>query len=459
MKSLAFSKDFIIFAPQNAVKCRVMTFVQYMPMRRSCLILLTILAFCLLYPAGAAAASQFVIVIDPGHGGGDIGTPKRKQKLNEKDISLKVALKLGELIKTNCPDVKIVYTRDTDVYPTLPERTRIAREAKGNLFVSIHVNAALDSSARGLETYIFGITGLAGKSEAEQKRIRERTMIERENLDIDGNQIDFENAVDLETKILCQTQREKHNRYSQEVAHYVQDNIMSGLRRSSYRNFALDRGVKQKNIFVLCYSPMPAILVELGYMSNSIEEKFLNTTEAHDLFARCIFKGCEQYYNNWKRRQLKADEIASPYMPEPATPDPVVYEEPKTDNTVADDVKAEEQKSSNTPTAEPARPQPKDSGKGQPAAEIVDVKDAIPAVPAEACYRIQFLNSPKPLKKGDPRLKGLTQIHYYKSNGSYRYTTAKGDSRSDLSLDMQNVKKLFPDAFIIQFDANGERVK
>jgi len=258
----------------------------------------------LMLPLSMSAKETFTVVIDAGHGGGDVGTPKRKGRLDEKTVALNVALKLGQLIKDNHSDVKVVYTRTTDVYPTLPERTQIARKAKGDLFISIHVNGAENTSARGFETYVFGITGLAGKSEAEQKRIRQRTMIEKENLDINGKQIDFDKAVDIQTKILCQAQREKHNKYSKEVAEMVQNSMISALKRSSYRGNVNDRGVKEKNIFVLCYSPMPAILVEMGYMSNVTEERFLNTLEAQNLFATSIYDGFAQYKQNWERRQL-----------------------------------------------------------------------------------------------------------------------------------------------------------
>ena len=394
-------------------------------------IIFSLLLSCLLFPVAGIAESQFVVVIDPGHGGGDIGTPKRKLRMNEKDIALKVALKLGELFEEKHPEIKVVYTRQTDVYPSLPDRTRIARQAKGNLFISIHVNAAADNGAHGPETYVFGITGLAGKSEAEQKRIRERTMQERENLDIDGKQIDFENAVDMETKILCQTQREKHNRYSQEVAHYVQDCIMSGLRRSSYRSNAHDRGVKRKNIFVLCYSPMPAILVELGYMTNPAEERFMNTTESHELYAQSILKGCEQYYRNWKYRQLKEDESNSP------------------NNLPIEEVKQQ------------AVEQTDQSGTKQLAESDITtkyIKDAIPQIEKKDCYRIQFLVSEKLLKKGDPQLLGISaNLQYYKADNLYRYVTGEGATKSELRYDLQNVRKLFPDAFVVHFDAEGKR--
>ena len=403
---------------------------------------LTVLVFFLLFGTlQVHAAAQFVVVIDAGHGGGDPGTLHRKFKQDEKTIALNVALKLGKLIEQNHPDVKIVYTRTTDVYPTLPDRTRIAREAKGNLFISIHVNSAQSSSAKGVETYVFGITGLQGKSAAEQKRIRERTMIERENLDIDGKQIDFETAVDIETKILCQAQREKHNKYSQEVAHYVQNNIMSALRKSDYRSNAVDRGVKQKNIFVLCYSPMPAILVELGYMTNYNEEKFLNTADAQTLFAQAIFRGFEQYKSNWARRQLREDDDI-PVVANVPTPTPATTPATETPLAKKDTV-------STVVVANVPAPTPTATPDGAP----------VPTVPARACLRIQFMSSTTRFKRGDAALKGLWPVLCYEANGYFRYTYGEGQERAELQADILRVKEKFPDAFVVRFDEKGNRIK
>ena len=262
----------------------------------------------------AKDGDKFVLVIDPGHGAGDVGTPHRKQKLDEKDIALRVALRLGRHVETNFKDVKVVYTRDDDEYPSLPRRAQIAKEAKGDLYISIHVNSAPDKTARGFETYIFGISGQQNKSAAEQKRLKERmqaeleTIADRENRDITGRLIDFEKDIDMETKILCQTEREKHNRYSEDVAEDVQNSLIAGIRRTSYKEKVKDRGVKRSNLFVLCYVPMPAILIELGYMSNPEEEKFLNTQEGMECFAKSIYSGFVKYKRTWDKRQLPAQK-------------------------------------------------------------------------------------------------------------------------------------------------------
>lgn len=380
--------------------------------------------FCLIYllvvfaiiPQNIFAKSdkKFVVVLDAGHGGGDVGTPHRKMKKDEKTIALDVVLRIGKLIESNYSDVKVVYTRKKDVYPSLPERTQIAKEAQGDLFISVHINAAPNAAARGIETYVFGVTGLAGKSADEQKRIKERMANERENLDISGKQIDFEKDMDIETKILCQAQREKNNIHSEEVAKYVHISMISAIRKTSYKANLNDRGIKEKNIFVLCYSPMPAILVELGYMSNAAEEKFLNSEEALSAFSKAIYNGFEKYKKSWDKRKLNASDV----------------------NNEVSDIKDN--------TSEPEE----SSATSQTSNEDNTVY-----------YKIQFLSSDKLIKQGNSAFKGLNPVDNYKDGAVYRYTYGKATSSSSLNADLKKVKKLFPDAFIIKTDAKGKRIR
>ena len=391
-------------------------------MKRSILFLILVLAGIVLLSsidASAADKSKFVVVLDAGHGGGDIGTSHRKMKKDEKVIALDVVRRVGNLIEAKYSDVKVVYTRKKDTYPSLPERTRIAKEAQGDLFVSIHVNAAPTSAARGVETYIFGVTGLKGKSADEQKRIRERMENEIENLDISGRYVDFDRDMDIETKILCQAQREKNNIHSEEVAKFIHNAIISGLKRTSYKNYVIDRGIKEKNIFVLCYSPMPAILVELGYMSNPVEERFLNSDEAMVAYSKAIFAGIEKYKSAWatrKLRDLTSDNDSHAVADQPSRESPSEAEE-KT---------ARQESSANT---------------------------------SEIFYRIQFLSSDRLLKKGDRDLKGLWPISHYRDGKIYRYTYGEAKSSRELNAELKRIKKLFSDAFIIKTDADGNRIR
>lgn len=380
--------------------------------------ILTILTiFALALPLQLIAKEQFTIIIDPGHGGGDYGTPHRKCKQDEKTIALNVALKLGKLIEKNYSDVKVVYTRKTDKYPSLPERTQIAKKNKGDLFISIHVNACPTPSVRGFETYIFGTEG----SDSGKRRVEERLVEERENLDISGKRVNFDTDIDIETKILCQAQREKHNKQSQEIAQAVHKNLIASLKKTSYAKNVVSRGVKAKNLFVLCYSPMPAILVELGYMSNVAEERFINTDEAQSTFANALYQGFKEYKRKWDKRQLSNQDNAKP-----------------------------DQQKDNAKPAEQDKPKPSDQStndtpKQQATGNVV--------------WKIQFLTSSKLLNEGSPEFKGLSPVSYYKEGDLYKYTYGSAPTSRGLNAELKKVTALFPGAFPVKFDANGHRIK
>lgn len=403
-------------------------------------------------PANAASKETFTVVIDPGHGGGDAGTPHRKQKQDEKTIALNVALKLGKLIESNYKDVKVVYTRKKDTYPSLPDRTQIAKKAKGDLFISIHVNAAPDASARGFETYIFGVSGEKSKSADEKKRLAERMADERENLDINGKMVNFDTDIDIETKILCQAQREKHNKQSQMVANDVHQALIAGLKKTSYAKSVNNRGVKPKNLFVLCYSPMPAILIELGYMSNAAEEKFINSEEAQNCFAQSIYQGFKKYKSSWEKRQLSGADTAV------SAPEPQEVKQPAKEEVKPQTPKEAEKKQ--TPKEEVKQTAAKEESKKQPAKESTKQTAQDEEKPSgEPCWKVQFLTSDKVLAKGAKELKGLWPVDYYKEGALYKYTYGKAPSTKALTKDLQKVKALFKDAFPVHFDAEGKRMK
>jgi N-acetylmuramoyl-L-alanine amidase len=380
--------------------------------------ILTILTiFALALPLQLIAKEQFTIIIDPGHGGGDYGTPHRKCKQDEKTIALNVALKLGKLIEKNYSDVKVVYTRKTDKYPSLPERTQIAKKNKGDLFISIHVNACPTPSVRGFETYIFGTEG----SDSGKRRVEERLVEERENLDISGKRVNFDTDIDIETKILCQAQREKHNKQSQEIAQAVHKNLIASLKKTSYAKNVVSRGVKAKNLFVLCYSPMPAILVELGYMSNVAEERFINTDEAQSTFANALYQGFKEYKRKWDKRQLSNQDNAKP-----------------------------DQQKDNAKPAEQDKPKPSDQSTNDTPKQQVT---------GNVVWKIQFLTSSKLLNEGSPEFKGLSPVSYYKEGDLYKYTYGSAPTSRGLNAELKKVTALFPGAFPVKFDANGNRIK
>ena len=209
----------------------------------------------------STSAKDFTVVIDAGHGGKDPGAISANKKIREKDITLKVALMVGEAIAKNHPEVKVLYTRKTDVFVGLNDRARIANHAEADLFISIHTNAAKNRSAKGAETYILGIE--------EERTERNLDIAKRENGVIfleDNHEKQYANfnPNSPESYIIFEYMQSEFVKESIHMAQYVQENLTSEANRH-------DRGVRQAGFLVLHATSMPSVLVELGYISNNEE--------------------------------------------------------------------------------------------------------------------------------------------------------------------------------------------
>lgn len=222
-----------------------------------------------------------VIVIDAGHGGKDPGT-LGVTKTKEKDVTLAVALKLGRLIERNLKDVKVVYTRKTDVFVELYRRGQIANEVDGKLFISIHCNATerKPSSANGFEIYLLR----PGKTESAIR------IAERENSPIQFEQ-DYEKRykeLTEENFILVSMQQSAFVKYSEQFAEKSSEVMAKHL---NIKN----SGVKQAGFYVLVGASMPNVLVEVGYLSNKKEEKELKSAEGQKKIAEALFQSIKEY--------------------------------------------------------------------------------------------------------------------------------------------------------------------
>ena len=205
--------------------------------------------FCL-----TAEGKDFVVVIDPGHGGKDPGAIGRRGK--EKTINLNVALKLGALIRENCKDVKIVYTRQKDVFVALDKRAQIANNAKADLFISIHTNSvAKGRTIRGTETYTLGLHRTEDNLEVAKK---ENSVILIEN-DYEQRYAGF-NPNSAESYIIFEFLQDKNMEKSVQLATYIQKQFKTTAKR-------IDKGVHQVGFLVLRETNMQGVLVELGYIS------------------------------------------------------------------------------------------------------------------------------------------------------------------------------------------------
>ena len=215
------------------------------------------------------------IVIDAGHGGKDPGAVGYRGT-KEKDIALDVAKRLEKKLSKNM-NVKIIMTRDEDVFLRLSERTKIANESNGNLFISIHTNAAEDRRASGFETFLIG----PNKNEAAVRvAARENAVLELEGTT--GKKLTNEDLI--QATIAQSAFASKSEQFASMVQKEIKKRVQSR-----------DRGVKQAGFYVLMGASMPNVLVELGFISNPSEEKKLRSPQYRDQLATAIYRAVEQY--------------------------------------------------------------------------------------------------------------------------------------------------------------------
>ena len=234
------------------------------------------LAFIALTLILSLSAQAYTLVIDAGHGGKDPGAIGRKSK--EKNINLAVALAFGKLVEQNCPDVKVVYTRKTDVFVELDERANIANRNKADLFVSIHVNStAAKNGPQGTETYTLGMHRAADNLEVAK---RENSVITLEN-NYEQKYEGFD-PKSSESYIIFELMQDKNMEQSVNFAKLVQQQFKSTAGR-------VNKGVYQAGFLVLRATSMPSALIELGYINNANEETYLCSAAGQSALAKSIY--------------------------------------------------------------------------------------------------------------------------------------------------------------------------
>lgn len=249
---------------------------------------------------GVNAADKFVLVIDAGHGGHDPGA--RGKVSLEKNINLSVALAFGKYVERNCPDVKVIYTRKTDVFIELSERANIANRNKADLFISIHTNA-LDGGkiSRGVETYTLGMYK-ASENLNVAKRENSVILIEKNYKQryagFDPNS--------SESYIMFELMQDKNMANSVEMAKAIQTEVCASSGR-------VNKGVHQAGFIVLKETSMPSCLLELGFITTSDEETYLNTTEGQDKMARGIYNAFVKYKKKHGKKLAQNDEEGQDY--------------------------------------------------------------------------------------------------------------------------------------------------
>jgi len=393
------------------------------------------LIICMFVFYGFAISSEpkFVVVIDPGHGGKDGGAVRGSYR--EKDINLSVATILGDLIEQNYKDVKVVYTRKKDVFVDLKKRADIANKAKANLFISIHTNstAAKSTKASGADTYILGLTRSAENLEVAK---RENSVILLED-DYTTKYQGFDNSP--ESYIIFEFMTNKYMEQGLQFAEFVQKDFKNIAKRT-------DRGVRQAGFLVLRETSMPSVLIELGFINNPVEAKFLSSSLGQRSMATAIYSGFKNYKRDFDKRQGKFvaakdnDIVESEIVTEKVTiAEKTVVTEPEATPKVMKETKQEEI-----------------------ITEVVTSrKTETPAQPIKANqveYRVQFFVSATKLPAGSSKLKGLSPVDYYQDGSGYKYTYGSTTDYNEIIRIQRQVRTKFKDAFVIKFK-NGQRIK
>ncbi|MBR6847769.1 MAG: N-acetylmuramoyl-L-alanine amidase [Bacteroidales bacterium] len=363
------------------------------------------------------------VVIDPGHGGKDTGALGAISK--EKDLNLTVALLAGDYIKKNLPDVNVIYTRERDVFVGLNERAMIANRNNADVFISIHCNSTDSKSASvmGAETFVLG----------EHKNAANLQVAKNENSAILYEEDASEQYGDFdlnspEAYIALSLFQQEYLNQSLQLAANVQEQFSKRVGRK-------DRGVQQAGFLVLWKTAMPSILIELGFISNAAEERFLASESGQIYMASAIYRAFRDFKmsfegENSAMHKAETEDTTSIEEPRPtvevkpiAEEKPVVVETPIIEKTVAEE-----------------KPVAKSVGK------------------TTVSFKVQFFISDTKVSANDKRIANIKDVDYYEYNGSYRYTSGNFHTKEEAFARQKEVQKQgYPDAWVVCF-INGERV-
>lgn len=362
-------------------------------------VIFSVLCIASTMPKTAKSRAVTRIVIDAGHGGkdpGNLGTGR--YKITEKTVALNVARKVGGYISEAFPDVEVLYTRSDDTFIPLHERTKFANTKGADLFLSIHCDAFTKESAHGAGSYVMG----PAKTEANLRAAR------RENSAIllednrDENYGDFD-PNSPEGLIELSLRQNTHIHQSLKFAKHVQDQFRTRVGRT-------DRGVRQAPYWVISFTTMPSVLVELGFLTNKEEEDFLISEQGQDYLASAVYRAFKVYKTELEK--IEASKEAERSAAAEAAP--------------ADEKSA-----------------PDDGEK----------------TPSQAVFRVQLLSSSKQVETTPENFSGLKGVLEFEDDGMYKYLWGSA-SDYDTAKDLQkNVRKTgYKGAFIVAFDQNGKRI-
>lgn len=326
----------------------------------------------------------FTVVIDAGHGGKDPGAVGKIVK--EKDLNLTVALRAGRLIEEAYPDVRVLFTRKTDEFITLQGRADFVNKNNADLFICIHTNSAENRSVSGAEVYVLGTEKMDANLDVA---MRENAVIKLES-DYQTKYQGFDpNSID--SYIMFELMQNRYMDRSLHFAELVQHQFVDSLRR-------VDRGVRQAAFWVLHKSACPSVLVEMGFISNQDEEKYLASPKGQESIAQSVAKAFSMFM---PKREI---EVPSPAVAQEAAP---VEDKP----------------------------------------EVAPVEDK-PEV-ATPRYAVQIAACRNPLPQGDPALMGL-RCECIRRGDWYKYVYGASEDKAAVEQTMRELRLQFPDCFVVK---------
>lgn len=467
-------------------------------MRRT--LLMSVALLLLVVAAASAGSRRFTLVIDPGHGGHDSGA--KGKSAYEKNINLKVALAFGRYVERNCPDVRVIYTRKSDVFISLSERAAIANRNKADLFISVHTNALPGGKiARGFEVYTLGMHR-ANDNLDVAKRENSVILVEK---DYKTRYQGFD-PKSSESYIMFEFMQDKYMAKSVDLAKMIQRSVCQAASRPN-------KGVHQAGFLVLRETSMPSCLIELGFITTPDEERLLTSEKGIDDHARGIYNAFVKYKNKYVGG--KSGPFVNPVAQEPASPttEKTKEKQPRLAKTTETNgqiqaqekttsventsllpsqglVSSSQQASSQNPIQESPNPEqinpsleiqnpqkPEnvnmesvDSVSQQRAGhvplntEVAERGTQEPVVdngrnakaPSDPVFKVQILVNDTPLPSGSRLFKGLLDVEVYRENQKWKYTYGADTNYNAIYRLRKSILDKFPNAFIIAF-RDGEK--
>ncbi len=380
-------------------------------------VLFTVLAAFNPRPFRAANAGVNIIVIDPGHGGkdpGNLGTGRYRSR--EKDVSFDVSQLVKKYIEENLPDTKVILTRDDDRFIELYQRTVIANRANADVFISIHCNANDNKSAYGTESFVLGM-GEKDQRLNKTAQLENAARLLEENWESNYEELNANNPAAI---IALRAYQDAFLEQSISIADEIQRQFEGRVKR---RN----RGVKQQPLAVLRGSTMPAVLVELGFLTNPGEEDFLQSTQGKELLASAIYRAVKEYKFKREQRDAGIQTEGSSLTPSVYTPSTVPAPTQEEPTEAAAEVRAEE--TTREATTEP-----------------------VEAPEMELFFAVQIAVSRNDLPCLPENFKGVESVWKQEQYGLYKYYSGKLATFTEAEALKQNVVAQYPDAYLVAFE-------